>query len=154
MTDRAASLTLEQYAALLVRLPEEPPERARVLAEHGLDEQSWEELDQRYQAELDAAMQVGEGANVPALLSRFSAALGDGVSALEAPPLELEPYARFTRGLQLGRDPQKLVEAEGVSMRVYMDAHLYWTPRLARDPGLSERFRHLLEGREGSKRPT
>ena len=147
MSDPELKLTLEQYAALLVRLPDEPDERARVLANHGLDEASWEELDQQYQAQLDVALD-GESAQtgVPDIVSRFSAALDAGAQADAAPPLPLERYAAATRRLRQQHDPQKLLQADGLTMRAYMDAHLYWATRLARDPVLAERFRLLLDG--------
>ncbi|MBI4700856.1 MAG: hypothetical protein HY744_06785 [Deltaproteobacteria bacterium] len=134
------------YAALAAALANGERLREVVLAEHGLDEESWERLDDAWQERLSAAADA-PGDEVPALVAAFSEAFaeaGRGGAPGADPPASLECFARATRGLGRGADPAAALAATALTLAGYLRAQAYWTPRMIAKPELAARFRELL----------
>ena len=87
------------------------------------------------------------GASV-GIMSRREEHRRAGVDAVEAAGGRalptLERFAEATRQLQAPGDPVAALSRLGVTMSDYLAASHHWTPRMARDAELGERFRQLL----------
>ncbi len=137
-------LTIEQYAALQVALAG-APDRDTVLARFGLTETSFAAEDQRFQCEIERALDETTD-SVPPVVAAYDKALRDARGSLEAPPLTLEQFAAVTAELSIVADPRPVLDRRGVGFDAYLRSSQYWASRLASDPELAKRFRQLSSG--------
>jgi hypothetical protein len=135
---------IEAYARLRARLAAVGVDRAALLAERGLDEETWEPIDERWQERLSEALEV-EGDDLPELVLRYAAAFAEGQRTTGVLP-SLERFAQCTRALQGARDPRHALERLGVTLTDYLRANQHWAPLLARDGALQARFRAAMRG--------
>ena len=147
MSSGPEDLDVRAYAAIAVALAE-ASSREEVLAAAGLDEDSWEAVEDRWQERLSRAIDeqdTDSGAcAVPPLMVEYDAAITEARARSNgAPPMSLERFAEATRQLRRGADPAAAVRQLGVSFGAYLRASAHWTARMAREPDLAERFRLL-----------
>ena len=140
----APLLDVRAYAALLAALANAGPSRAAVLGAHGLDEASWGELDDAWQAQLSGALD-DEGEGVPALIAAFDEAFTEARAAGTL-PLDLARFAAITRRLEAGADLEALLRESSLGLDDLAGANAYWRPRLARDEDLRARFEAAMSG--------
>lgn len=140
------------YATLAVRLSEPDADRAAILAEHGLDEDGWDELDDAWQARLSAAVdEVGEDDSVPMLVKEhadaFAAAQAARVSP--GPPLTFERFIEVTHDIQRGHDIQHVLKRNGTTLHDYLRAQQHWLKVMMDDADLQSRFHRAMDRRVG-----
>jgi hypothetical protein len=139
------TLTIEAYAQVMAELAAEGKDaasREAVLARHGLDEDSWAAVDDRWQDELSAALDP-EDDGVPAILSDYAAAYDAAQRGL-APPITVEQLAQVTRLLQASGDVRAALARVGVSLADYVRGTEHWSRLFAGDPDLERRFDEAL----------
>lgn len=137
---------VERYATLAVQLAAPDADREALLAAHGLDEQRYGELEDRWMNKLSLA-EDAPGDGVPPLLVQYATAFSRAQRALGGTTLlTLERYAAITRALSRGRDVAQVLEKQGLSLGDYLRSHEHWTRQLASDGALAQRFRKLLLG--------
>ncbi len=138
----AMGMTIEVYAQVMAELASAGEARAPVLARHGLDEPSWEALDNHWQEAISAALDP-EDDGVPALLSAYAAAYEAAQRAL-APPISIEQFAQVTRLLHAGGDVRAALARVGVTLADYVRGSAHWSQRLAGDAELERRFHDVV----------
>ncbi|MEQ9317993.1 MAG: hypothetical protein RIF41_02500 [Polyangiaceae bacterium] len=135
-----------RYAELAVALAV-AEDRDAVLEEHGLDEEAFTRLEDRWLAELSKAEdEAGDG--VPPLLQRFA----EAVSAAQLrhasdDVMPLERYALITRAISRGHEVAQVLERHGLSLADYLRSHQHWTMKMIGEPSLAARFTRLMQGR-------
>ena len=134
---------VERYAQMRVLLAQAGDDRARVLAENGLDEERWEAIDDGWQLRLDASLEAS-GEDVPALVQRYAEAFARAQRDAPGRVLPLELFAHCTRAVQGARDPSRALLKLGVSLTEYLRANQHWSPRFAHEPELAKRFQQAL----------
>lgn len=145
---RVMEVTIEAYAQVMAELASAGEGRAAghaggdprapVLARHGLDEASWAAIDDRWQAELSAALDPDDD-GVPEILSAYAAAYEAAQRAL-APPISIEQLAQVTRLLHASGDVRAALAKVGVTLADYVRGTEHWSRQLAQDPELERRF--------------
>src|SRR5690606_27349533 len=115
-------LDLETYAELSAALAVAGPARERLLAEHGLDEERWNAIEEAWDAALSRAEeQHGDADGVPPLVARFAELFRRAQQAQnqgqEIVPFEL--YVRITRAVSRGRDVAQVLERHRISLAAY-----------------------------------
>jgi hypothetical protein len=130
---------LETYARLRAELAREGVDRETVLASHGLDEDGWDVIDDRFQAQLSQALDQ-PGDDVPAEVLRYAEAFADAQRTGPGPLLSLQQFAACTRAVQHARDPRLALSKLGTTLTAFLKANHHWSPQLAHDPALAERF--------------
>jgi hypothetical protein len=146
MADPKQRMPLEAYAALRARLAQDHVDRDALLAEHGLDEESWDLVDDAWQAQLSLALEA-DGDDLPAEVLRYAEAVARAQRDAPGKLLGLEQFAACTRALRQARDPKLALEKHGVTLTEYLKANQHWSPQLATDHPLAARFRAALKGR-------
>ena len=136
-------MTIEEYAALQVALTEGSA-RDEVLHRFGLDEASYAEIDDAFQAELGRAIEA-DGDGIPPLLAKYDRALRDARRA-SAPAMSFEIFASITAELAISMDPRPVLARRGVSFEAYLKASQHWTAIIAADPVFEARFRRITSG--------
>ncbi|HZF53187.1 MAG TPA: hypothetical protein VE093_31255 [Polyangiaceae bacterium] len=142
-------LDLEAYARIMAELAAAGDGRAAVLARHGLDEETWDTIDVRFQERLSEALDE-EGDGLPALITSYTAAYEAAQRAL-APLISLEQFASVTRLLQTTGDLRAALAKVGVTMAAYVHGAEHWTRRIAESPELERRFGATLRGGSADK---
>jgi len=140
---------VEAYARLMADLAAAGVDsRAEVLAQHGLDEESFEAVDDEWNERLSEAMaDDSEGDDgVSPLLAAYLAAF-EAARRSEAPPMSLDSLALVTRYLSAKGDLRAALARVEVTFDQFSRATEYWTPRMAKDPALAARFEEVLKGR-------
>jgi hypothetical protein len=139
-----AEINLDAYARLTVALGRAGGNRHAVLAAHGLNEASWEAIDDYWQARLSDAMEeITDEQPVPPFLAQFSHAM-DRAQSDDSQVLSFERYAEVTRAIRQGGDVPKALERLGISTDDYLHANRYWMQRMGDDDELAERFQRAL----------
>lgn len=139
-------LDVTTYAVVMAALSDPGRTREEVLAEHGLDEQAWTALDERWQERLSSAMDEdtdGVPPVVAAYAEAFARARHDGTSGR----LSLQRFAEATREIQRRGDPAAALARLGILLAVYLESNAHWTRQMVEDPQLAEQFRRWLGGR-------
>ena len=116
--------------------------RAALLARHGLDEDTWTEVDLHWQSALSDALAPFED-DAPALLSEYAAAYEARQREL-ASPVSLEQFAEVTRLLQANGDLQAALARGGVKMSDFVQASAHWSKAMIEDAELEARFAALV----------
>jgi hypothetical protein len=139
-----SEINLDAYARLTVALARAGEDRPSVLAAHGLDEERWQAIDDRWQARLSDAMDQGTDEEpVAPLLQEFSRAM-DRAQSDDAPVVSLERLAEATRVLNEAADIPEALKRLGLTLDDFMRAHRYWLQRMAKDEDLAEAFRRAV----------
>lgn len=135
-----------RYAELAVALAV-AEDRDAVLADHGLDEESFGRLEDRWLAELSRAEDAA-GDGVPPLLQRFAEAVNAAQQRqATADVMPLERYALITRSISRGHEVAQVLERHRLSLADYLRSHQHWTMKMIGDPSLAARFTQLMQGR-------
>ena len=137
------SSDIEVYAALSAALADPAADRAALLAAHGLDEDTWDALDDAWQARLSAA-EEGEGEGVPPLVAAHAEAFARAQRARAGAPLSFERFVEIARAMQRGSELATLLGRLGVSLDDFLTAQRTWTEAMIGDEGLAERFRRAM----------
>jgi len=136
---------------LSVRLAEPDVVRDELLAAHGLDEDSWDQLDDTWQARLsDAIEAMGEADTVPPLVAEhaeaFARAQAERVSV--GAPLTFERFIEVTMDIQRGQDIQHVLKRNGTTLHDYLRAEHHWLKQMMDDAALQARFhKAMVRGR-------
>ncbi len=133
---------IEAYATLRAQLASDADQRDELLAQHDLDEELWDALDEQWQDKLSDQLETG--ATIPDLIIRYNQAFTDAQRDGPGQPLSLERFAEATRALQNTLEPQKALEKLGIALPEFLKANQVWAPRLASDPAMAKRFTELL----------
>lgn len=137
------TMTVEAYAKVMAELAAAGEARAPVLARHGLDESSWEAIDDHWQEALSAALDV-EDDGVPEILSSYAAAYEEAQRTL-GPPISIEQFAQVTRLLHASGDLRAALAKVGVSLADYVRGSEHWSRQLAADSDLERRFHEVVQ---------
>jgi len=142
---------LETYAIIASELAR-GADRATLLAEHGLDEGSFEELQERAEAEMSGA--DSDSAGVPEPIARFDAVLRATAARSTAEIPSLEDFARAFMIAQEGGKVHERLQERGLSVELLLRASSHYTPRFAHEPELATRFRALCSRSGRPDKPT
>ena len=135
---------LESYARLRARLALDGADRDELLAEHGLDEDSWDPIDEAWQERLAHDMDT-EGDDVPESIARYSACFAEVQRDAPGRVLSLELFAQCTRAVQQSHDPARSLEKLGVTLSELLKANQHWSPRITGDAEIARRFKRALK---------
>ena len=137
---------IELYAAVTAGMAVGRP-REDLLREHGLDDASFDALEERVERAFSEAMDA-TGESVPPFLQRYEAAMRVAHAAARspAPPMSLADFARAMRAMEGGQDPRKELERHGLSAADVARAVSHYAPRLAREPELVAELERLKRG--------
>ena len=132
------------YARLAAQLAAAGTHRDELLATHGLDDDSWDVLEQEWMERLSQAEEDLNGDAVPELLTAYAEAFTAAQSELAGVVLPFDRYLEITRTLSRGRDLTQLPERFGVDLATYLSSHRHWTALMATDQELAEQLRRAL----------
>lgn len=136
--------TVELYAEIAASLAT-ADDRREVLERHGLNEETWEAIDDEWQARLSAAVEAFDEDGVPELIDRFHQAFARARERLGEEVLPFEKFIEVTRAVQRSADIPRTLEQHGMTFAVFARANQYWTVKLATDPELAARFSKAIE---------
>lgn len=122
-------IDITTYARLSMFLSKthHPEERARILAEHGLDEAGWGTIDDIWQARLSEAEPANEDA-IPPLVATYAQAFAQAQQETISPAvLSLEVYLDITKALGQGKPPDQTFTRFSTTLGEYLQAHRHWT---------------------------
>lgn len=135
------------YAALSARLAEPDADRAALLAEHGLDEDGWDELDDVWQARLgEAEDAMGDEQSVPPLVKEHAEAFAQAQAARVSPgaPLSIERFIEITLDIQRGQDIQHVLKRNATTLHDYLRAQQHWLKKMMEDAQLAAKFERAM----------
>jgi hypothetical protein len=139
---------IRAYAALAVRLAEPDADRTALLAEHGLDEDAWDLLDDAWQERLSAAIDaMGDSDAVPPLVKEHADAFAQeqALRVAAGAPMTFERFVEVTHDIQRGHDIQHLLKRNGTTLHDYLRAEQHWLKRMLDDPELQKRFHRAMD---------
>lgn len=145
------TMDVRAYATLSARLAEPDADRAALLAEHGLDEDGWDEIDDAWQARLSEAEDaVGDEDAVPLLVKEHAEAFAQAQAARVSPgePLSLERFVEITLDVQRGQDTQHVLKRHGTTLHDYLRAQQHWLKKMMGDDALAARFERMMGRRK------
>lgn len=132
---------LETYAIIASELAR-GADRAALLAVHGLDEESYEALEERANLEMSGSLEH-DGAGIPPAIARFDAVLREtAANATQGVP-SLEEFARAFLVVQEGGAVHERLAERGLSVELLLRGSAHYTPRFVKEPELAARFREL-----------
>jgi hypothetical protein len=135
------------YAAFTARLAEPDADREALLAERGLTEDEWDELDDAWQARLSEAVDaMGDSESVPPLVKEHSDAFAEAQAARVSAgaPLDLERFIAITLEIQRAHEVQYALKRNGTTLHDYLRAEQHWLKRMMDDPALQARFHDAM----------
>ncbi len=135
------------YATLAVRLAEPDADREALLADRGLTEDDWEEIDDAWQARLSEAVDaMGDADAVPLLVKEHSDAFAEAQAGAHerGRPLDLERFIAITLEIQRGHEVQHALKRNGTTLHDYLRAEQHWLKRMMDDPALQARFHDAM----------
>ena len=138
----APDVDVVAYAKLAAALSRPDADREALLAEHGLDEESWQLVEDVWSERFTRAEEAHDDQDgVPPLVlahaNAFAAAQREQAGAL----LAFDRYVEVTRALQRGHDIATVLERFAIDLATYLASHQHWTVKLATDPALAQAFR-------------
>jgi hypothetical protein len=136
------------YAVLAVRLAEPDADRSALLAAQGLDEDSWDRLDDVWQERLSAAIEaMGDSDAVPPLVKEHADAFAQEQAARVSAgaPLTFERFIEVTHEIQRGHDIQHVLKRNGTTLHDYLRAEQHWLTRMMDDADLQARFHRAMD---------
>lgn len=143
-SDDLERFDLDSYARLRARLALDGAERDKLLAEHGLDEDSWDRIDEAWQEQLAQDLEV-EGDDVPESIARYSERFAEVQREAPGRVLPLELFAECTRAVQTSHDPTRSLKKLGVTLAEFLKANQHWSPRITSDAVVARRFKRALK---------
>ena len=144
MAEPKPRMSLEAYAELRARLSRDDVDRDAALADLGLDEETWDVIDDEWQAELSRALDT-DGDDLPAAVIAYADAFARAQRDAPGRLLSLETFARCTRALRGARDPKRALEKQGVTLTEYLKANQHWSPQLATDDATRHKVRAAVK---------
>jgi hypothetical protein len=135
---------LDSYATLRARLALEDTDRERLLAEHDLDEESWDRIDEAWQDQLSRDLEA-QGDDVPASITQYSQRFEQVQRDAPGRVISLELFGECTHTVQQATDPKKALAKLGVTLSEFLKANQHWSPRITREPAIAERFKRALK---------
>ncbi len=152
---------LEAFAAVSAAVALAGLERDAALRAHGLDEASWQALEDAWQARFDAepddevdldlddarleSADLEAHAGPPALLTRFAEAFARAQRALSSRDVSsFDDFLEVTRAIRRGDDLRALLERKGLTLADFLRAQREHTARMLEDDELAERFRRAI----------
>ena len=139
-------LDLDAYVRLATALAQAGDRREQLLAERGLDEDSWNALEEGWLARLERAEQEhGDQPGVPPLVAQHAEAFARAMCEAADGVLPFERYVEVTCAFQRGGDVANTLERFSVSLPTYLQAHQHWAQRLAVDPELAARWQRMTQ---------
>jgi hypothetical protein len=133
------------YAALAAALSDPTADRAALLAAHGLDEDTWDALDEAWQEQLseaDAGDDENEG--VPALVAAYAEAFARAHTAGAQGDLPFERFLEAARAMRRGVDMATVLKRLDLTLEGFLTAERRWTRAMLEDEGLAARFRRAM----------
>ncbi|APR79220.1 Hypothetical protein A7982_04567 [Minicystis rosea] len=132
---------MEAYATLAAELSDPRVDRSAVLAEHGLDEDAWEVIDDTWQARLSEADDAeADDDRVPALIAAHAEAFARAQRARVREVLPFDRFVTAARELRKGGDLASTLRRLELTLDTYLAAQAHWTQRLLEDEELAARF--------------
>lgn len=141
----AETFEVTEYAAISAELAEPSGDRAKVLASHDLDEETWNAVDQRFQDAMSREMnEEHEGA--PPLVAAYADAFARARAALYdgGVVLSVERFGDATREIQQRGDALAALSKLGITLNEFLQANEHWTRRMLADPEIFARYRSRL----------
>lgn len=136
---------LERYAEIAAALAA-AENRDDTLARYGLTEETWETVDNAFQAQLSEAVAAHEADGMPDLVVRFSEAFNKAKERLSTGEvMSFDKFVEVTRAVHRGTDIPRALANHGVTFAAYTRANQHWMQRVARDPALAARLRTALQ---------
>ena len=139
---------IEIYASILAALARGVEDRAVVLARYELDEERFDELENRVLEALEADDDTG---GIPVAVARFDAVMRAPIDNAPPPPT-LEAFAKAYMVAQEGGNVAERLQERGSSLAVLLRGSDHYVPRFAKEPELLDRFR-ALTSRSGPAKP-
>jgi len=131
------------YATLAARLAQAGEDREAVLAAHGLDEESWEAIDDAWQERL--AEDEDEDQNgVPVLVAAYAEAFAAAQRGGAKEELPFERYVEVASAMKRGGDLANVLGRFRISLPDFLRAHQHWTAQMLEDEELARRFRKSI----------
>lgn len=139
------SQDVEVYATLSARLADPGADRAALLAEHGLDEASWEALDDAWQARIEEADEDdGEEVGVPPLVAAFAETFARVQRSRAKSELSFERFLEAARAMKRGTDMATVLSRLDLTLEDYLSAQQRWTAAMLEDDELMARFQRAM----------
>ncbi|WP_437593396.1 hypothetical protein [Sorangium sp. So ce1000] len=136
---------VEGYATLSARLADPSADRAALLAAHGLDEDSWEALDDAWQARLSEADEDDdEEVGVPPLVAAFAETFARVQRARSKGELSFERFLEAARAMKRGTDMATVLSRLDLTLEDYLSAQQRWTAAMLEDEALMARFQRAM----------
>lgn len=141
------STDVRAYAALSARLAEPGADRDALLAEHGLTEDAWDEIDDAWQARLSEAIDaMGDADAVPPLVQEHAEAFAKAQAERVTPgdPLPFERFVAVTLDVQRAHDVEHVLQRNGTTLHDYLRAQQHWLKVMMDDAALTARFHQAM----------
>ncbi|MBK8253736.1 MAG: hypothetical protein IPK82_13850 [Polyangiaceae bacterium] len=135
------------YATLSARLSEPDANRDALLAEHGLDEDSWDLLDDVWQARLSEAMEAfADVDSMPVIVKEHADAFAaaQAQAAQKNALLSLDRFIEITREIQRTNDVRHVLSRCQTTLHDYLRAEQFWLKKMMEDPALLARFERAM----------
>lgn len=112
---------------------------------NGLDEASWETIEEAWQGRFDAADAThGEAEGIPPLLAAYAEAFARAQATRGGAGMPFESFVEVARAFARGDDAQGLLRRFGATLEEYLSAQRCWTARMLEDPELAGRFEKAM----------
>ncbi|MGK4005425.1 hypothetical protein WMF31_22545 [Sorangium sp. So ce1036] len=136
---------VEAFATLAAQLADPSADRAALLAEHGLDEERWEALDDAWQARFsEADGDDGDDVGVPPLVAAFAETFARVQRARARSALSFERFLEAARAMKRGTDMATVLGRLDLTLEDYLSAQQRWTAAMLEDEELMARFQRAM----------
>lgn len=136
---------VEAFAMLAAQLSDPSADRAAILAEHGLDEERWEALDDAWQARFsEAEDDDSEEVGVPPLVASYAEAFARAQRARARSALSFERFLEAARAMKRGTDMATVLSRLDLTLEDYLSAQQRWTAAMLEDEELMARFQRAM----------
>lgn len=129
---------VHDFAVLAARLSSNPETREQILAEHGLEEASWEQVEQVWHDRMSDEENRHSGDTIPELTRQYAEAFATAMAAGQH--LSFPQYLEITGELRRGIDATEALKRKGVSLATYLESHARFTRAMVSDPSLARAF--------------
>lgn len=136
---------VQAYAALGAALADPSADREAIFTTHGLDEATWEIIEETWQGRFDAADAAhGEAEGIPPLVVEHAEAFARAQATRGGAGLPFERFVEVARAFARGDDAQGLLRRFGATLEEYLGAQREWTGRMLEDAELAGRFEKAM----------